>query len=437
MNWLFSWLIAILVTLPASFRVAEFSGKPVDLVGSDLLFALLIFIPRRGDLVIPGGIVLRRFSIVRVAAATTLIYCLTIAAVAYAQTSELGRIVSAVKFAKPLAFVGLGAYIASVMSPLPMLRRIVIAFAGMSVATFATAVMTPGFPQVAWGKYLFGLPLYGYPNSAMTLFALMVPLLMAAADIRVTNFSRWTLRGIAMLTGMMVVLSLSRSSTAVMFIGILIYLFLTGRVYLPLFAGTMGIFLLVSMSSMFDSVLGNHDVMMWVERLTRRTSQTVGGGDHLSGRGEIWAVTIDLWSAKPMLGYQFESFCRFAEFDTPHQQYLEILFKSGAIGFTMYLGVLLFAWTGLGHITRFATPRTETWYLFNGLIAGFTATMVGNLSQPNLTYSVTGNFLFFAVGLTLTKQMAASLVPPTPPEGLPNHMPSPSLSPAIPNMRAT
>ncbi|MCA9074195.1 MAG: O-antigen ligase family protein [Planctomycetaceae bacterium] len=437
MNWLFSWIIALLVTLPASFRVAEFSGKPVDIVGSDLLFLLLIFIPRRGDLVIPSGIVLRRFSIVRVTAAVALIYCLSIAGIAYAQSSELGRIVSAVKFAKPLAFVGLGAYIASVMSPLPTLRRIVIAFAGMSVATFATAVMTPGFPQVAWGKYLFGFPLYGYPNSAMTLFALMVPLLMAAADIRVTKIGKWVLRGIAMLTGMMVVLSLSRSSTAVMVIGVLIYLFLTGRVYLPLFAATMGIFLLASMSSMLDSVLGNHDVMMWVERLTRRTSQTVGGGDHLSGRGEIWAVTIDLWSARPMLGYQFESFSNFAEFDTPHQQYLEVLFKSGAIGLTLYMGVLLFAWSGLGHITRFTTPRTEAWYLFNGLIAGFTATMVGNLSQPNLTYSVTGNFLFFAVGLTLTKQMAAALVPPSQPE-IPYEVARRSpFSPAIPNMRAT
>ncbi len=410
MNWLFSWLVALLVTLPLAFQAAEFAGKPVDLVGSDLLFVLLVFIPRRRDLVIPRGIALWRLSMARMAAVVALLYFMGLAAAAYAESSELGRIVSAVKFAKPIVFLLLGAYLAAIMSPVVLLHRITIAFAGTAVATFATAACSPGFPQIAWGRFRFGFPVYGYPNSPMTLYGIMVPLLLAAADAHAMPLGKWMLRGVAFLTGMMVITSLSRSSTVAMASGTLFYLYLTGRVYLPAFAAVFSLMMLLTFSSTLDVLMGNQDVMLWVERLTRRFSQTVGASDPFSGRGDIWAQTIDLWSERPVFGYAFESFSRYAEYDTPHQQYLEILFKSGALGATLYGLVLLTGGSGLMHMTRFSVSRTPAWYLLRALMAAFGATLIGNLSQPNLTYSVTGNFLFFVTGLMLNKHAAAALV---------------------------
>ncbi|MGD9856180.1 MAG: O-antigen ligase family protein [Planctomycetaceae bacterium] len=410
MNWLFSWGVALLVTLPVAFRLAEFAGKPVDLVASDLLFLLLIFVPKRRDLVIPRGIVLWRLSMVRVSAAVMLLYCGVLASVAYAESSDMSRVASAIKFAKPLAFVMLGTFMAAVTPPVGMLRRISLAFAGMSVATFVTAVLTPGFPQVAWGKYLFGFPTYGYPNSVMTLFAIMVPFLLAGADMRPTTLGKWSLRGIAGLTGMIVVVSLSRSSTATMACGVLLYLFLTGRLYLPVFAVVFGVMVLMTFSNALDFITQNNDVAMWMERFTRRFSQTVGASDPLSGRGDLWALTIDLWAERPVFGYAFESFSKYADVDTPHQQYLEILYKSGALGVALYGILMLTSFLGLLHLARFSVARTEAWFLLRALNAAFCATMIGNLSQPNLTYSVTGNFLFFALGLALNKHAAAALV---------------------------
>ncbi len=415
MNWLFSWLVALLVTLPLAFQAAEVAGKPVDLVGSDLLFLLLVFIPRRRDLVIPRGVALWRFSIARMAAVVVLLYCMGLAATACAESSELSRVASAVKFAKPIVFVLLGAYLSAITSPVVLLQRIAIAFAATSVATFATGVCTPGFPQIAWGRFLFGFPVYGYPNSAMTLFGIMVPLLLAAADAHAMPLGKWMLRGVAFLTGMMVVTSLSRSSTAAMASGILFYLYLTGRVYLPVFAAIFGVMMLMAFSSTLDVLTGNQDVMLWIERLTHRFSETVGSSDPFSGRGDIWAQTIGLWSERPVFGYAFESFSHYAEFDTPHQQYLEILFKSGALGATLYGLVLLASGLGLMHVTKFSMPGTPAWYLLRALTATFGATLIGNLSQPNLTYSVTGNFLFFVLGLALNKHAAAALVVQTAP----------------------
>jgi hypothetical protein len=40
--------------------------------------------------------------------------------------------------------------------------------------------------------------------------------------------------------------------------------------------------------------------------------------------------------------------------------------------------------------------------------------MLGNLSQPNLTYSLTGNCLFLMVGLMVNRHGAASLLNPQP-----------------------
>lgn len=410
MNWLFSWSVSLLVTLPIAFRLLEFAGKPVDLVGSDLLFLLLIFVPRRRDLEIPRGLSLWRLWVVRIAASATLLYNGVMVSLVYAETSDMSRVASAVKFAKPLAFVLLGTYLAAVTSPIGMLRRIALAFAGMSVATFVTAVSTPGFPHVAWGQSLFGFPTYGYPNSAMTLFAIMIPLLLATADRLSSKPGRWILRGIACLTGMTVLVSLSRSSTATMACGVLIYLYLTGRLYLPLFVAFFSVVLLVMFSGVFDFITQNNHVAQWVERLSQRFSQTVDSSDPLSGRGDIWELTIELWAERPFFGYAFESFSNYADFDTPHQQYLEILYKSGAVGAALYGAVLLTSLLGLFHLARFAVPRSEPWFLLRALIAALCATLVGNLSQPNLTYSVTGNFLFFALGLSLNKHAAAALV---------------------------
>jgi O-antigen ligase len=106
----------------------------------------------------------------------------------------------------------------------------------------------------------------------------------------------------------------------------------------------------------------------------------------------------------------FEPFARYsAIYDTAHQQYLEVLYKTGLLGLVLYLWVLLSGIMGLWHLIRNSSPGSPAAFLLRAALAAFAGTIVGCISQPNLTYSLTGNTLFLVLGLLLTRHGAAEL----------------------------
>ena len=406
-----SWLVAIAAMYPIALRLAETGGKPVDAVLSDALFLLVLLTPPRRMLAIPQGVDLRRLATIRVSATICICYCLALSLVGWAGSAELSRIISAVKFVKPLTFVLLGTYLAMIFPPLLLLRRMGIVFAIFVLATLGTALTNPHFPRCAWGQFLFSWETYGYPNAPMTFYGVMVPLLIATADTERRRTLRLVIRGATLVAILLVVASLSRSSTISMVVAIAFYLFATGRGQIPIFAAVAAAVFGMAGVGLMKMETDIEAINFLQSAVDRRLSQTVDGDDPLSGRGDIWVLALELSADKPVFGYAFESFSRYSRyFDTPHQQYLEVLFKTGMIGSVLYLWMLLSGIAGLWHLFRHAVPHSPATYLLSALLATLIGTMVGCMSQPNFSYSLLGNTLFLMLGLVLTRQGAAELV---------------------------
>ncbi|MEZ6052139.1 MAG: O-antigen ligase family protein [Planctomycetaceae bacterium] len=424
------WIIGLAAAYPLAWEALQINGRPVDVVASDLLIMLILLVPMGGSLRIPAGVSLKRLATVRVAAVVFMLYALGLAFTVYGGTADMSRIVSASKLTKPIFFVLLGTYIARTVPPLIALKRVGTAFALIVFATIGSAVLSPGFPRTAFGANLFGTRLYGYPNSAMSFYAVMLPLLIASADTKSRGMRRWFYYGAIGFTALIVVSSLSRSSTLVMVFGGLTYLFITGRGHVPIVCSSfVAVGVVASAGLLFNLDIQNEAVLQLKENVEKRYSQTVGAEDPLSGRAGIWADTLGLAADRPIFGYAFESYHHHSTFDTPHQQYLEILYKTGGLGLVLYFWLLFSALGGVRHLSQHVAVRSDGWYFLKALFASFAAAMVGNLSQPNLTYSITGNCLFLMVGLMLNRNGAASLVDPpsvpasvgSTPLGLPQH----------------
>ena len=204
------WIIGLAAAYPLAWEALQINGRPVDVVASDLLILLILLVPMGGSLRIPAGVSLKRLATVRVAAVVFMLYALGLAFTVYGGTADMSRIVSASKLTKPIFFVLLGTYIARTVPPLIALKRVGTAFALIVFATIGSAVLSPGFPRTAFGANLFGTRLYGYPNSAMSFYAVMLPLLIASADTKSRGMRRWFYYGAIGFTALIVVSSLSR-----------------------------------------------------------------------------------------------------------------------------------------------------------------------------------------------------------------------------------
>ena len=406
-----SWLVAIAAMYPVALRLAETGGKPVDAVLSDALYLLIVLTPPRRLLAVPQGIDLRLLATIRVAAVACICYCLALSLVGYAASTEVSRIVSAVKFIKPMTFVLLGTYLAMIFPPLLLLRRMATIFALIVLATMGTAFTHPYFPRCAWGQFLFAWEIYGYPNGPMTFYGVMVPLLIAAADVEQRRTVRLFYRGTTFVAILLVISSLSRSSTIAMTVAVSFHLIATGRAHIPIFTAVLAALFGMAGVGLMRMETDVEAITFLQNAVHRRLTQTVEGDDPLSGRGGIWMLALELSANKPVFGYAFETFARYSRvYDTPHQQYLEVLFKTGIIGAALYLWMLISGIFGLWHLFRHAPPRSPAAYQVSALLGTLIGTMVGNMSQPNLSYSLLGNTLLLMLGLVLTRHGAADLV---------------------------
>jgi O-antigen ligase len=420
-----SWLVALAAMYPVAIRVMESDGKPVDLVLSDFLYLLIVLTPPRKLLAIPEGVELKKLATIRVAAVVCIAYCLALSLTGYAGSGEASRLISAAKFVKPMSFVLLGTYLSMLFPPLLLLRRMGIVLSLIVLCTLGTALTNPHFPRCGWGNYLFAWETYGYPNAPMTFYGIMVPLIIAVGDTQRRRSLRLLYRFAAVIAMLLVVASLSRSSTISMTFAVTGYLIATGRGHIPIGVAVAGALLGAAGVGLLKVDSDIEAVQFLQTMLERRLSQTVEGEDPFSGRTAIWLLTLELIADKPVVGYAFEAFSRYSFFDTPHQQYLEVVYKTGLIGGVFYLWMLAGAIMGLCHLIHHAPKGSAAKFLLKALLFAFLGTLVGNLSQPNLTYSLTGNTLYLMLGLMLNRHGASWLVG------------APAVLPAVPQPAAT
>lgn len=405
MRWIWLCLLGGLLVWPVHSNIATVSGKPIDLMPSDLLIVILpisyFFIRSKPtkDQCDAVKAPIHAYSVTPVMALLCIVYVTALAGIGLGISGETVRLFSAFKLAKPIGFVFLGLLLGSWTDPFEFMD-IYTRIYGMIVAMSLFFTLTePSFPLGDWGKHLFDCELSGYPNMPMSFYGVMVPLLLAAADItknRLLQLTGWCLAAAA---GLIVVGSMSRSSTLALFFGTTIYLGMTGRQ--SLLAGTCIVMMFLSMIGfgLFSILQDSHVVAVLTERVQDRVDRSLETDDPSSGRYEIWQVAIELSAEKPVFGYLFESFSRYmGDYDTPHQQYLEILYKCGGVGLGIYAALLGSCLV----ITRRLLKRTvigaPAWYRLHAAAAMLVGVLIGNLTQPNLTYSLTGNMVFLLFG---------------------------------------
>ena len=244
---------------------------------------------------------------------------------------------------------------------------------------------------------------------------MLVPLLIAAADTsrnRAIQLVGW---GLAAATALIILGSMSRSSTLALLFGTVFYLAVTGRQ-----AFLAGSFVVITVFSivgfgLFSALRETDVVSVLTQRIQDRVNRSTESEDPSSGRFDIWEFALELSAEKPIFGYMFESFSRYTgDIDTPHQQYLEVLYKCGGLGLLLYgsvLGSCLMVTRRLLRLTTFGAPA---WYRLNAMIAMLGAVSLGNLTQPNLTYSLTGNMVFLMFGTLCSSRAVVSASLPAP-----------------------
>ena len=194
-----------------------------------------------------------------------------------------------------------------------------------------------------------------------------------------------------------------------MMIGVSLYLVMTGRT-----AFLIGVMIAASLFSVIGfgviSALKETDfVSILLERIRERVERSTESEDPSSGRFDIWALAIELWLEKPVFGYMFESFAKYGvDIDTPHQQYLEVLYKCGGLGLVLYLGMLVSCLYRTRRLLVLTVRKSVAWSQLHAAMAMLVGLLIGNLTQPNLTFSVTGNLVFLLFGCLCSSRAVVS-----------------------------
>jgi len=400
MLWSTFWVMLLTpVAIPLGHAAR---GKPIDVVLSDLVVAaiLLATIPYIVLKRVP-----RKHFIYATSALGVAAFFVGLALVGATRTSSTLPVISAVKYAKPMVAFAAGVAISRVVGLGVFWRAAAVGSVLIIMAIAGSQVLIVQSFSPRWGATLFGLPIYGFPNSSATF--VVMPIMF--------SLSRWAIGGsIVFLTSSIVgivlmIMSLSRSAAVVALVFILLaavfQLSLANRLSLGVSAAaSVGLMVLILVST--GSLERTSVAMM------SRVEPFLAGYDPTSGRLTIAREALGLIEERLLIGYQFESFSNYnLGHDTLHNQYIEGLFKTGILGFIVYWGFVGYMLsTCIGRIARVRKEsiiysRYATFY-----ILAVIALLIGNMTQPNFTYSLTGNVVFMLLGYIGVCDVPASYV---------------------------
>lgn len=398
------YILGAIVVWPIHWTVATVGDKPIDLMFSDFVYVLMpltYFFARTkpSEAQLKSAVApLRTYTVLPSLALIFIVYATALAGIGLGLSSEMVRLYSAFKLVKPIGLVFLGLLLSSWTDPFEFIGITSVVYGALVALTMVCTATGPEFPFGEWGKYIFEWELSGYPNTPMSFYAVMVPMLLAAVDC--SRFSLapvvgWGLSGCATL---IILGSMSRSSALALIVGVVIYLAVTGRVPFLVFSFLVLLVLSAIGFGLFSMLRETEMVSVLMDRVQTRIERSTESDDPSSGRFTIWKLAIELWTERPVFGYMFESFSRYTTVDTPHQQYLEVLHKCGGVGLFIYTALLGSCLASVSRLRRVAARYSFVWFRLQGLNAMLISVLIGNLTQPNLTYSLTGNFVFLMFG---------------------------------------
>lgn len=390
------WLLLVhfFMLLPLALPVGTVGGKPVDLVYSDALLVIAFFYMY---LVALGeGRVARKHANLMFFALGVSVYFLAVSvlgAMAFGDTAI--RVLSALRFLKPFLF-SCAAYMVY-RSMRPTLNDVVSGAAKISVLMVVLLLLSDvffnsSFPSSRWGGNILGVDVYGFPNSPSVFYAFYVFFSMLALQL-----TRKYVFVIGVLGGLLLIMFMfSRSG----WIAAIILLSIMGVVSSVFSWRAFVGYISVSVLMLIMFWVYYEDIIVIIGPWMYKIDTLSGKNITLAGRQDIWRYAVDLILQKPFFGYSFEPFSHYvADFDTPHQQYLEVAYKAGLAGLFVYLSFYL--WLGFQIVRAGISGKLGHGSKITGFfcLAIFLAILASNFAQPSISYSVLGNALVFYFSL--------------------------------------
>ncbi|CAN7340239.1 O-antigen ligase family protein [Variovorax paradoxus] len=388
-------LISFFYAVPLGLLVSEVGDKPVNIVFSDFfwivipLFALLGFSLSRRALIFWAGF----------------LYFLFLGIWGTIELGgELGPLFSALSFFISTIHIVAGAYIYRKRGR-EIFGALAVAFASVAIAMLFSDILLGSFPRGCgyegrWGGCILGLEVYGFPNSSATLMVLSLPLVFY--EVLKTDV-RW--RKILLIAGIgaiLIMTPLSLSRTAFVTLGSIVFCyFFFMRPTLTVILAPVAILSWIFASEYLLS-------LSIFEGIVLKTQNAAESGDVSTGRFSIWQDAFRAFSQSPIFGHKFQYFSNFSEYGTAHQQYMEILFKSGLIGGVLYFGFFFYV-LALFFKSDIYKRRSDK-RLVRALVWAFVISLaLSCFFQPTLSYQSMANLIFMLSGMVLVMPRGSRL----------------------------
>ncbi|MBA6349474.1 O-antigen ligase [Colwellia sp. BRX8-9] len=386
-----SFLWGLLLFIPISIRLGELSGKPLDFVFSD--FFPLIFI------VLCGVYRSKCFSIYSIYLPLIAIsYYLGIALIAaITDGGSLSNMASAVRFSKQFLLIPCGAIFFHIYG-WAGLRYFSYSILFILLSLTLSDVFLGSFPRGCgyegrWGGCLILNEVYGFPNSSASYVVLLS--LTLIVFYKLGELSKLLLLVGLLSSFILALLSLSRASWVFFALGVFFFLLFNASYYKKILISIVTIIILIGLS--FTDIFTLFEAQIF-RGVVNKMSYYAEGHEITSGRVGIWSETLTLIFQKPIFGYGFDYFSSYVSgYDTPHQQYLELLFKSGMFGALIYIFCIYLLFYTIKKIS-IAYNYHIHWLILWVVIFPL---LINALFQPIFSYSLVGNAFMFILGVLL------------------------------------
>ena len=384
------FVFIFMILIPLSLPLGNIGEKPIDLTYSDLLIIITFFI-----FIFSKKIsVKKEEKIILIFSFLVFIYMIFVGAIgSILQLGDILPIISSLNFSKHILFVFVAFVVFKKIKPS---SEIVIQYLGKASVLivgiiFASDIFfNPQFPASRWGGMFFYDETYGFPNSTSVFYSFYLTF------IAILMF---TSRKVFLIFFLLVIIAIifftfSRSGWVALIIVLISVLFYSS-VKSKKSAFINMIFLI---AAILVFTFFYEDLILIVEPWTYKLDTITGKNVTLSGRELIWYDAKELIYEKPFTGYFFHSFSNYVSgYDTPHQQYLEIIFKMGLLGFFVYLSFIFYLFSRFFKACLKSNSANNIVAIAMGSLT--IAILVTNFAQPNFSFSLLGNAYVFIISL--------------------------------------
>ncbi|MFA9385130.1 MAG: O-antigen ligase family protein [Vibrio cyclitrophicus] len=388
----FLYISVFILLSPLSITLMELSGKPVDLVLSDFLLML-----------VPLALLTSGFKskyTVLIPALMIFFYLSLSAFSAILDGGQLSNVVSSLRFTKQFLLITAGGAFFLVFGKVDVDVVIRVSIT-ILIIILASDLFFGSFPRGCgyegrWGGCFIQREVYGFPNSSASYMVILFLGILFLHSINLVPAKNVIY--VFSIVIILSVLSLSRTAWFTIALGGLAFLITLRK---PIFIAIYTfLFLFLSLFVYYN--FKDISTLPIFEGIVNKISYYANGNEVTSGRTDIWFDTIVLWAERPLFGFGFDYFSNYVPgFDTPHQQYLELLFKSGLIGLFLYLSLCLKVVFMLSDYFCKASFLKSRYVLFRLIFILVFPVLINGLFQPILSYSIVSNMIMFILGYIL------------------------------------